>query len=58
MGGSLLSIPPLPPGLAAPKGGAADLVKRFSEVAEKSAAEVAGMNDFAIAEGSDFHDAA
>lgn len=43
-------------GLAA-KGSADDLVRRFSNLGQKSAAEVAKLNDFAIAERTDFNDA-
>lgn len=43
-------------GLAA-KGKADDLVKRFSNLQQKSAAEVAQMNNFTIAERTDFNDA-
>lgn len=43
-------------GLAA-KGSADDLVKRFSNLGQKSAAEVAALNNFAVAERSDFNDA-
>jgi hypothetical protein len=43
-------------GLAA-KGDAGDLVRRFSNMEQKSAAEVAALNNFAVAERSDFNDA-